>query len=144
MSINDVTMNVKFWLIFFLAYKTFKRALWLSQKSLFIEVCLQIDPESNEWGLSARSIDLEWNPQQRMIILGELNRLSFAISSLLLCLEININQIEVSVTLFEMDPCNFVQVMPTAPTSNIIAPLLIGDRNILQRVFGRFQFTRTL
>ena len=34
---------------------SFKRAL--SQKS----ICLQIDPESYEWGLSARSVDLKGN-----------------------------------------------------------------------------------
>ena len=31
-------------------------------------VCLQIDSESYEWGLSARAVDLKRNPQRRMII----------------------------------------------------------------------------
>ena len=71
----------------------------LYHRRVFIKVCLQIDPESYEWGLSARSVDLKWNPQQRMII-EELNRLCSAISSVLLYLEINITQIEESVMLF--------------------------------------------
>ena len=52
-------------------YCTFIRAL--SQKSLY-QVCVQIDPESYEWGLSVRSVELKGNPQRRMI-LGELNSL---------------------------------------------------------------------
>ena len=61
--------------------------------------CLQINPESYEWGLSVRSVDLKRNPKRRMII-GEFNRLCSAISSVSLFLEINITQIEASVTLF--------------------------------------------
>ena len=64
-----------------------------------IQVCLQIDPDSYEWSLSARSVDLKWNPQRRMIK-GELNRLCLAISSVSLFLQINITQIEASMTLF--------------------------------------------
>ena len=40
----------------------------LYHRRVFIQVCLQIDPESYEWGLLARSVDLKWNPQRRMII----------------------------------------------------------------------------
>ena len=55
--------------------------------------------KSYELGLSARSVDLKWNPQRRMII-GELNRICSSISSVSLFLVINITQIEASVTLF--------------------------------------------
>ena len=34
-------------------------------------------------------------------------------------------------------------LMPTAHTSDIIAPSVVRDRNIMLRVFGRFQFTCT-
>ena len=66
---------------------------YLYHRRVFIQVCLQIDPESYEWGLSARSVDLKWNPRRRMIK-GELNR------SMSLFLEIDITQIEASVMLF--------------------------------------------
>ena len=77
---------------------------WESLRELYhrrvcIQVCSQIDPESYEWGLSARSVDFKWNPQRRRMI-GELNRLCSSISSLSLFLEINITKIEASVTLF--------------------------------------------
>ena len=68
----------------------------LYHRRVFIQVCLQIDPE---WGLSVRSVDLKWNPQWRVTI-GELNRLCSAISSVSLFLEINITKLEASVALF--------------------------------------------
>ena len=72
----------------------------LYHRRVFIQGRLQIDPESYEWGLSARSVDLKWNPQQRMMI-GELNRLCSALSSVSLFLEMNITQKEASVMFFE-------------------------------------------
>ena len=56
---GEVIAMTLFWVV------GFKRAT--SQKS-FIRVCLQIDPESDEWRLSARSVDLKLNSQWRMII----------------------------------------------------------------------------
>ena len=52
----------------------------LYHRRVFIQVCLQIDPESFEWGLLPRSVALKWNPQRRMII-GELNRLCSTIQA---------------------------------------------------------------
>ena len=34
----------------------------LHHRRVFFHVCLQIDTESCEWGLSLRSVDLKWNP----------------------------------------------------------------------------------
>ena len=39
----------------------------LYDRRVLIQVCLQIDPEFYEYGLSARSVDLELNPQRRII-----------------------------------------------------------------------------
>ena len=44
------------------ASKSRQMALKKAITDLFITVCLQIDLESYEWGLSARSVDLIWNP----------------------------------------------------------------------------------
>ena len=66
----------------------------LYHRRVFV-VCLQIDPESYEWGLSARSVDLKWNPWRGMVI-GELSRLC-SISSVMLFLETNFTQMEASV-----------------------------------------------
>ena len=43
-----------------LIYNWIHKYFWYGMKNFAIG--LQIDPESYEWGSSARSVDLKWNP----------------------------------------------------------------------------------
>ena len=67
-------------------------------------VCLQIDLELYEWGLSARSIDLKcmWEPHLYWKTETRDVRILNFISSVLLFLKVNFTEINASVTLLAL------------------------------------------